>query len=74
MFIVVSGHGLIQERRIDIDPETGKGYPIIEFEVTGKGYPVIEFEITGEQMKAIQMLPGLTHILSIYHLHRIWLL
>lgn len=49
IFIVVSGHGLIQERRIGIDPETGKGYP------------VIEFEVTGEQMKAIQMLPGYTH-------------
>ena len=49
IFIVVSGHGLIQERRIGIDPDTGKGYPIVEFEVTG------------EQMKAIQMLPGYTH-------------
>ncbi len=49
IFIVVSGHGLIQERRIGIDPETGKEYPMIEFEVTG------------EQMKAVQMLPGYTH-------------
>ncbi|MCR4617015.1 MAG: NAD-dependent epimerase/dehydratase family protein [Lachnospiraceae bacterium] len=49
LFIVVSGHGLIQERRIGIDPETKKGYP------------VIEFEVTGDQMKAIQMLPGYTH-------------
>lgn len=49
IFIVVSGHGLIQERRIGIDPETKQGYP------------VIEFEVTGEQMKAIQMLPGYTH-------------
>ena len=49
IFMVVSGHGLIQERRIGIDPETEKGYP------------VIEFEVTGEQMKAIQMLPGYTH-------------
>ncbi len=48
-FIVVSGHGLIQQRRIGIDPETGKGYP------------VIEFEVTGEQVKAIQMIPGYTH-------------
>lgn len=48
-FIVVSGHALIQQRRIGIDPETGKGYP------------VIEFEVTGEQMKAIQMIPGYTH-------------
>lgn len=49
IFIVVSGHGLIQERRIGIDPETGENYP------------VIEFEVTGEQMKAVQMLPGYTH-------------
>ena len=49
IFIVVSGHGLIQQRRIGIDPETGKGYP------------VIEFEVTGEQIKAIQMIPGYTH-------------
>lgn len=49
IFIVVSGHGLIQERRIGINPDTGKEYPIIEFEVTG------------EQMRAVQMLPGYTH-------------
>lgn len=49
LFIVVSGHGLIQERRIGIDPETKQGYP------------VIEFEVTGEQMKAIQMIPGYSH-------------
>lgn len=49
IFVVVSGHGLIQERRIGIDPDTGKEYP------------VIEFEVTGEQMRAIQMLPGYAH-------------
>lgn len=49
IFIVVSGHGLIQQRRIGIDPGTKEGYP------------VIEFEVTGEQMKAIQMIPGYTH-------------
>lgn len=49
IFIVVSGHALIQERRIGIDPETSEGYP------------VIEFEVTGDQMKAIQMIPGYTH-------------
>ncbi len=49
IFIVVSGRGLIQERRIGIDPKTNKLYP------------VIEFEVTGEQMKAVQMLPGYTH-------------
>ncbi len=49
IFIVVSGHALIQERRIGINPETGKEYP------------VIEFEVTGEQMRGIQMIPGYTH-------------
>lgn len=49
IFIVVSGHGLIRQRRIGIDPETAQEYP------------VIEFEVTGEQMKAVRMLPGYTH-------------
>jgi UDP-2-acetamido-2,6-beta-L-arabino-hexul-4-ose reductase len=49
IFIVVSGHGLIQERRMGMDPDTGKEYP------------VVEFEVTGEQMRAVQMLPGYTH-------------
>lgn len=49
IFIVVSGHGLIRERRIGLDPETDKPYP------------VVEFEVTGEQMKAVQMIPGYTH-------------
>lgn len=49
IFIVVSGHGLIRERKIGIDPETGKKYP------------VIEFEVTGEELRAVQMLPGYTH-------------
>lgn len=49
IFIVVSGHGLIRQRRIGIDPETNEGYP------------VNEFEVTGEQPRAVQMLPGFTH-------------
>lgn len=49
IFIVVSGHGLIQERKIGIDPETGKRYP------------VHSFEVTGEEMQAVQILPGYTH-------------
>ena len=49
IFVVVSGHALIQERRIGIDP------------ATKKTYPVIEFEVTGEQMRAVVMLPGYTH-------------
>ncbi len=49
IFIVVSGHGLIQERRVGIDPDTLSGYP------------VIEFEVDGDHPQAIQMLPGYTH-------------
>lgn len=49
IFIVVSGHGLIQERKIGINPETGKEYEIREFEVFG------------EEMRAIIMLPGYAH-------------
>lgn len=49
IFIVVSGHGLIQQQKIGINPETGKKYP------------VIKFEVSGEDLRAVQMLPGYTH-------------
>ena len=49
---MVSGHGLIRQRRIGIDPETLQGYP------------VLEFEVTGEQPRAIQMLPGYSHSIT----------
>jgi UDP-2-acetamido-2,6-beta-L-arabino-hexul-4-ose reductase len=48
LFIVVSGHGLIQERRIGIDE-------------SGKPYPTIEFEVSGDKMEAVYILPGYTH-------------
>lgn len=47
-FIVVSGHGLIQERRLGLDEN-------------GEPYPVREFEVSGEKIRAIHMLPGYTH-------------
>lgn len=47
-FIVVSGHGLIQERKIGLDE-------------SGKPYPVMEFEVSGDKIEAIHMLPGYTH-------------
>lgn len=47
--MVVSGHGLIKERKIGTDPNTGKPYP------------VLSFEVRGEEMKAVRMLPGYTH-------------
>ena len=49
IFLVVSGHGLVQERRIGIDPETGKEYPIREYEVSG------------DKLQCVYMLPGYTH-------------
>lgn len=52
IFIVVSGHGLIRQRRIGIDPETRREYPVIEFEVTGR------------EMRAVQILPGYTHSIT----------
>lgn len=48
-FIVVSGHALIQERRIGIDP------------TNGKEYPVVEFYVSGDKIEAVQMIPGYTH-------------
>lgn len=47
-FIVVAGHGLIQERRIGTDEH-------------GNPYPVIEFEVSGDKIEAVHMLPGYTH-------------
>ena len=47
-FIVVSGHGLIQERKIGLDEN-------------GNPHPVIEFEVSGEKIEAVHMLPGYTH-------------
>ena len=49
IFIVVSGHGLIRQRRIGVNPETGTAYP------------VTEFEVSGEEINAVQMLPGFSH-------------
>lgn len=47
-FMVVSGHGLIQERRIGTDEN-------------GKSYPVLNFEVSGDKIEAVHMLPGYTH-------------
>ena len=49
IFIVVAGHGLIQERKIGINPETGKEYE------------AIEFEVSGDKIEAVYMIPGWTH-------------
>ncbi len=47
-FIVVSGHGLIQERKIGLDEN-------------GMPYPVLEYEVSGDKIEAVHMLPGYTH-------------
>lgn len=49
LFIVISSHGLIQERKIGTDP------------ATGKPYEPISFEVSGEKITAVHMLPGYTH-------------
>ena len=48
LFLVVSGRGLIQERRIGLDEN-------------GKPYPIREFEVSGEKLQCVYMLPGYTH-------------
>jgi UDP-2-acetamido-2,6-beta-L-arabino-hexul-4-ose reductase len=48
LFIVVSGHGLIQERKIGVDEN-------------GKKYPLLEFNVSGDNIQAVYMLPGYTH-------------
>lgn len=72
IFMVVAGHGIIQERKIGrvgeiggvgtnpetINPETGKEGK------EAKEYEVREFEVRGEDMKAVIMLPGYTHSIT----------
>lgn len=47
-FIVVSGHALIQERRVGTDEN-------------GQPYPVRNFEVSGDKIEAVHMLPGFAH-------------
>jgi UDP-2-acetamido-2,6-beta-L-arabino-hexul-4-ose reductase len=49
LFIVVSGHGLIRERKVGTDP------------ATGKPYEPVEFEVSGDKIQAVHMIPGWTH-------------
>lgn len=48
-FVVVSGKGLIQFRKIGVDHETGEDYPIIEYHVSG------------ERMQVVDIPTGYTH-------------
>ena len=45
---MVSGHGLIQQRKVGVDEN-------------GNPYPVLNFEVSGEKIQAVHMLPGYTH-------------
>ncbi|MGN0659759.1 MAG: NAD-dependent epimerase/dehydratase family protein [Emergencia sp.] len=47
-FLVVSGHGLLQLRRLGRDE-------------AGNPFPVREFEVSGEKMEIVEMIPGYTH-------------
>ncbi len=48
IFIVVSGRGLIQQRRYGVDEK-------------GIAYPRIEHEVTGDKIEAVYILPGYVH-------------
>ena len=47
-FVVVSGRGLIQLRKIGEDEN-------------GNPYPVVNYEVSGEEITAVEMIPGYTH-------------
>lgn len=47
-FIVVSGEGLIQQRRVGLDEN-------------GRPFPVEEYYVNGDRIQAVHMLPGYTH-------------
>lgn len=47
-FVVVSGRGLIQLRKVGLDEN-------------GEPYPVIEYYVSGEEIIMVDMIPGYTH-------------
>lgn len=47
-FVVVSGHGMIQLRKIGRDQD-------------GNPYPVVNYEVSGEEITVVEMIPGYTH-------------
>ncbi len=48
IFMVVSGHGVIQQRRVGLDEN-------------GQPYPIHEYMVSGDKLQAVYMLPGYTH-------------
>lgn len=47
-FIVVSGKGLIQLRKIGVDE-------------SGNSYPIVNYEVSGDEITVVDMIPGYTH-------------
>ena len=47
-FIVVSGRGLIQLRRVGLDEK-------------GEPYPVVNYPVSGDEITVVDMIPGYTH-------------
>lgn len=47
-FVVVSGRGLIQLRKVGLDEN-------------GEHYPVVEYHVSGEEITVVDMIPGYTH-------------
>ncbi len=41
-FVVVSGKGLIQFRKVGINPDTGESYPVIDYHVSGDKIEVVD--------------------------------
>jgi len=48
-FVVVSGKGRIQFRKVGTDP------------VTGNSYPVIDYEVSGDKIEVVDIPTGYTH-------------
>lgn len=48
-FVVVSGSGLIQLRKIGVD------------EATGKPHDIVEYTVKGKEMTVVEVVPGYTH-------------
>jgi UDP-2-acetamido-2,6-beta-L-arabino-hexul-4-ose reductase len=40
--VVVSGKGLIQFRKVGVNPETGENYPVIDYYVSGDKIEVVD--------------------------------
>ncbi|MBQ7605914.1 MAG: NAD-dependent epimerase/dehydratase family protein [Firmicutes bacterium] len=50
-FVVVSGEGLIQLRKIGTDEE-------------GREYPIVEYRVSGKHIQVVDMIPGYAHCIT----------